>query len=319
MIDRRTLLASLPALPAAAMLAPARALAEAPMTAEQVPAVYRTRIGGIEITAISDGYIPYTPDIIQGPDPETIAAALEASVQANPLAGDVNCYVVNTGGTLCLIDAGGPASFIPTLGRFSSGLAAAGIAPEIIDRILLTHLHVDHIGGLTHADGSAAFPRASLTMLAAEHAFWTDPGLLSTAPEGFRPLVAAARQAVAAYADRLVLLEGEAGAAPGITTLPIPGHTPGMTGYRIASGDSQVLMWGDVLHVPAVQFAHPDWRLTFDTDGEAAARSRARIFDMTAADAIPVLGSHLPFPGYGHVTRSAGGFGYEPAWWDHFA
>lgn len=318
MIDRRTLLTALPALPTAALLEPAGARAEAPMTDAQVPAIYRTRLGETEITAISDGYIPFTAEIIQGALPETVAAALAGSVQASPLTGDVNCYVVNGGGRLCLIDAGGPSSFIPTLGRLPTGLAAAGIDAAAIDQVLLTHLHVDHIGGLTHADGSATFPQATLTMLAAEHAFWTDPGLLATAPDGFRPLVTAALAAVAAYADRLVLVDDETEVAPGITTLPIPGHTPGMTGYRIASGDRQMLMWADVLHVPAVQFAHPDWRLTFDADGDAAARSRARIFDMTATDHIPVLGSHLPFPGHGHVTRAGGAHAYEAAWWDHF-
>jgi glyoxylase-like metal-dependent hydrolase (beta-lactamase superfamily II) len=252
-------------------------------------------------------------------DPAAVATATEASPQANPFTGHVNAFTVNTGSKLYLIDAGGPAAFIPSLGRFSAGLAAAGIAPEQVDQVLLTHLHVDHIAGLTDTNGQAVFPNAGLTMLAEEHAFWTAPGFLENGPEPLKPLIAAAQAAVAAYADRLTLLSGEAEAAPGITTLPIPGHTPGMTGYRITSGDRQLLMWGDTVHIPALQFAHPDWHVAFDTDGPTAVTSRAKVLDMVTADRIPVLGSHLPFPGHGHVLKSGSAYAYEAAFWDHFA
>ncbi len=319
MITRRTLLQSLPAAAAGALVAPSPSLAEAPMSDHQVPAQYRLRLGDIEVTAISDGYIPFSPDIIQGGGPGSVAEALAASPQSQPLIGHVNTYVVNTGGRLCLIDAGGPASFIPTLGGLGAGLAAVGIDPAAIDQILLTHLHIDHIGGLLAADASAMFPNATLTLMADEHRYWTDPALLARADAGFRPLVEAAQRAVAGYADRLVLLSGEAEAGPGISTVPIPGHTPGMAGFRLHSGTEQLLMWGDVVHVPAVQFAHPDWRLSFDTDGAAAAASRARVLDMVARDRIGVLGSHLPFPGHGYVLRGAEGYRYGAGYWDHFA
>ena len=319
MITRRTLLQSLPGAAAGAFVLPSASQAEAPMSNHQVPAHYRLRLGEMEITALSDGYIPFSPEIVLAGDPGAVAAALADTPQSQPLIGHVNTYVVNTAGRLCLIDAGGPSSFVPTLGRLEAGLAAVGIDPAQIDQLLLTHLHIDHIGGLLSADGQAMFPNATLTLLAAEHNYWTDPALLASADAGFRPQVAAAQRAVAAYADRVVLLSGEAQAGPGISTLPIPGHTPGMAGYRLHSGDEQLLMWGDVVHVPAVQFAHPEWRLSFDTDGATAAASRARVLDMVASDRIGVLGSHLPFPGHGYVRRGPDGYRYEAAYWDHFA
>jgi hypothetical protein len=108
----------------------------------QVAGLYRTRFGDIEITAIADGIIPLDSGIVQGADPAAVAAATEASALANPFTGHVNAFTVNTGNKLYLIDASGLAAFIPSPGRFSAGLAAAGIAPELADQVLLTHLHV---------------------------------------------------------------------------------------------------------------------------------------------------------------------------------
>lgn len=316
MLNRRSLLFSAPALIAAPVLLPSAARAAAPQADKQAIGLYRTRIGSMEITAISDGYIPLPATIFSDTEPTAVAKAIEASPQTSALTIHINAFVVNTGTAIYMIDSGGPASYVPTIGRFNATLAAAGIAAEDVDQVLLTHLHIDHVGGLTDAAGKALFPNAGLTMLAAEHSFWTAPGFLENGPEQLKSIIAAAQGAVAAYADRLTLLTGEVDIAPGITTLPIPGHTPGMTGYRLSSGNDQILMWADVMHFPAIQFAHPDWHLALDTDKLAAATSRARVLDMVTADRIPVIGSHLPFPGHGHVLRKADGFQYEAAFWD---
>lgn len=321
MLTRRNFLTAAPAaLAAPAFLGTAAAWQSLPAWAQSTPAALlpstaRLKLGDIRITAILDCFIPMEAAILQA-DAGAVAAALEATPQLAPLSGHVNAFLIETVGKRYLLDAGGPAAFVPSLGGTTAALAALGVAPDSIDQVLISHLHVDHIESLTDATGAAVFTNAGLTMLTEEHAFWTQPGFTEGAPDGLKPLIGAATATVTAYADKLTLVSGETEVAPGITTLPIPGHTPGLTGFRIASGDRHLLMWADTVNVPAVQFAHPDWSVAFDTDGATAIASRARVLDIVTADRIPVLGSHLPFPGHGHVVKDGSAYRYEAAFWD---
>jgi glyoxylase-like metal-dependent hydrolase (beta-lactamase superfamily II) len=246
-----------------------------------------------------------------------VAAIAVASPQAHPLHGHVNAYAVNTGERLVLIDAGAPASFMPSVGRLPANLRAAGIAPAQVDTVLLTHLHIDHIGALLDDAGQPAFANAELVLAEAEFAFWSDPALLANAPEGFRPLVAAAQRVLAAHAGRIRRFARDGEVVRGIAAVALPGHTPGHSGYRIADGAGSLLVWGDIVHAPAVQFARPGISIAFDTDQDAARATRLRAFDRVVAERVPVAGMHLPFPGVGHIERRAEGFGFTPAWWSH--
>ena len=116
------------------------------------------------------------------------------------------------------------------------------------------------------------------------------------------------------YADRIRRV-GSGEAVPGLTLEAAPGHTPGHSMVRVASGPSQLLVWGDIVHAAALQFQQPDWSIAFDTDPNQAAASRKRVFDQAAADRLLVAGMHLPFPGVGHVTRRGDGYGYVPQSW----
>src|SRR6202035_2854822 len=97
---------------------------------------------------------------------------------------------------------------------------------------------------------------------------------------------------------------------PGITAVPAPGHTPGHTGWLVASGGDALLIWGDVVHLPGLQFAHPDAGMVFDVDGALAIVTRRRIMDMAATDRLRVTGMHMDFPGFGHVVRSGGAYAF---------
>lgn len=316
-ISRRDFM-GLAATAAAAPLLVRSVLAAAPQAGRQVPGVHRLRVGQAEITAINDGYLEFAPEVFPTASAEEINELLAAAFRpAGPWRGAVNAYAVNTGERLVLIDSGTATAFGPTLGKLPENLAAAGIDPAAVDVVLLTHMHPDHINGIVTGDGTAAFPNAELVVHQADWDFWTDESRTNAAPEAMRPFFLGAQKAVAPYAGRIRRVQGDGTeVAPGITLVELPGHTPGHCGFRVASDGAQMLIWGDIIHAPVLQFARPEWTVAFDVDAQTARATRARTLDMVAADRILVAGMHLDFPGFGHVVRDGDAYAFVPApWW----
>lgn len=304
------LLFALSAVAVPALVTPAHAAA--PLRGEQAPGYYRIMIGDIEVTALSDGTIDFPMDtLLTGERPEQIRAAFGKAFQRLPAESSMNQFLVNTGGRLVLVDAGAGTFFGPTLGRTLASLRAAGYTPEQVDDVVITHMHLDHTGGLVH-DGERSFPNATVHIARAEHDFWMQPANASKVPEGVRQSFAVAREALQPYSDagKLVTFDGEAVIAPGVRAIRLPGHTVGHTGYAIESRGETLLAWGDVVHAAAIQFADPSVRIVWDSDGQAARRERDAVLAQAAKEGFIVAGAHLPFPGLGHVTRAADGKGY---------
>lgn len=310
-IARRGVLAGLAALGGTA------ALAKAPFSGEQMPSVHRYRVGGIEVTAIGDGHFDLDTSLMPKATPDAVAAVQQDAFRpvGPTIRGAVNTYLVNTGDALILVDAGARDYFGPTVGKLLDSLAAAGHSPEQVDRLVLTHMHPDHIGGVTGADGSRVFPNATLHAHSADHAFWLDEDLRNAQPEAGRMFWDVAITSAAAYADRTELFGFEADLGGGVFTFDMSGHTPGHSGIRIASGNDQLLILGDVVHSAPLQFAHPDWGIAFDVDQEAAAATRMRALDMAATDRVMIAGMHIDFPGVGFVERAGEGYAFVPAPW----
>lgn len=283
---------------------------------QQIPGIIHRRVGAIAVTAVSDGYLDGSLDVIRGIEPAEAASLLRTAFRPVPRRTSVNCYLVRTGGRTVLIDTGCGATTQPSAGRLFANLDAAGVPPAAIDTVLLTHMHGDHSNGLTDAAGQALFPNATVSMHAAEWAYWSDRSNLAEVERSGRgvPYFDTARRQMAPYLDRLDLFEsGEV--APGITAVPLPGHTPGHTGYRIGSGADSLLIWGDIAHVPEVQIPHPDVTVIYDVDPAQAEASRCRILAETAADGQLVAGMHLHFPGYAHVIQDGAAFRLIPEPW----
>ncbi|WP_026873213.1 MBL fold metallo-hydrolase [Inquilinus limosus] len=318
-LTRRHVLAAALAAPALPLLAslPQPVLARAVPPAGQVPGLYRFKVGAFEVTSINDGMLNITLDQFPAADRAGAEALLQRAFQppaAIPTA--VNAYLVNTGDRLVLIDTGTAAAMGPSLGKVGANLKAVGVDPADVDLVVLTHMHPDHANGLIDPAGAAVFGKAELAVAEAEYGFWTDDGILSRAPAEVHPFFAMARAAVKPYAgDRLTRFGKEAEIAPGIRVLAAPGHTPGHSMIEVTSGDDRLLIWGDIVHAAALQFAKPDWAINFDVDQQAAIASRKRVLDRVAADRVLIAGAHLAFPGIGHVGRVGDGYEFVPAFW----
>jgi glyoxylase-like metal-dependent hydrolase (beta-lactamase superfamily II) len=284
-----------------------------------VTGIQRRAVGDITVTALLDGYLELDPtELLSGADAETIAGLLErAFIEGDAVATAVNAYVVETAERTLLVDGGAGGAFGPTAGELLDALDASGIARDAVDTVFCTHLHPDHIGAFTTADGAARFTNAELVVHDADRAFWSDDANFAGAGEMMRTFAAAAQAALGAYGDALRPVGDGAEIAPGVTARHLPGHTPGHTGLVLDSNGETLLLWADIVHVGPVQFPRPEASIAFDVDQPQAAATRQALFDEVATDRLMVAGSHVSFPSFGHLERRGDGYAFTPARWPY--
>ncbi len=279
------------------------------------PGFHHIKDGDATVTALNDGQFDADLAWVTGLPAAEAEAMLRDSFRIVPPRITVSCFLVRMGGRTILVDAGGGGAMGHMLGAAKQRLTALGVTPASIDTLLITHAHVDHVNGLLDAAGGALFPNAELVINEAETGFWLHKDVQAKAPEAAQAYFGIARRALAPYAARTRLVRDGAEVLPGVTAVHLPGHTPGHTGFRIASGDATLLIWGDVGHLPGLQFGQPVAGMAFDIDGEQGRATRARALDMVATDRVLLAGMHLDFPAFGHVRRAGTGYAFEPMVW----
>ena len=291
---------------------------QAPVAAEPAPAPAasvatssRRQVGEAQVTTLLDGRGQFPAgELFAGITPAEAGQLLQAggelagTPQAPAWHATVQGFVVDVGGQRVLIDTGTGGAMMPeTSGRLPAAMTAAGITPESVQHIVISHFHGDHLGGVLDAQGRPRYPNATLHVNAAELAHWRaqqqgDAGAL-------------ARKVAEAYGQKLkTFRSGEI--VPGLTAEPVTGHTPGHTVYRLSSGGRQMLFVGDLIHSVAIQMPRPQVTLNFDSDQNAARAARLAFLQRHAGQDVLFAGPHFPFPGVGRIEKAGDAYRYVP-------
>jgi glyoxylase-like metal-dependent hydrolase (beta-lactamase superfamily II) len=294
-----------------------------PAAEELVPSRYAVKIGEIEVLIISDGVLPL-PTKMLGHNVDAAERAVWLDNMFLPQEAfdwALNAVVVRSGSQVILIDAGlglDPELNLPRAGQLVKRLESAGIDLGSVTDVVLTHMHMDHVGGLL-VDGvkERLRPDLRIHVAAAEVKFWEAPDFTHVnMPPGFPDaLRAAAKQFANQYHNQLRLFDDEQEVAPGVVVSRTGGHTPGHSVVRIGSGKDKLMFAGDAVF--AVGFEHPDWFNGFEHDPEEAARVRVKLLKELAASGALLVATHMPFPSVGHVAVDGDAFRWVPVFWDY--
>ena len=272
------------------------------------------RIGDFQVLALSDGVnkraVGQQAQMLQG-DAAKNMADLERAYPSGELETTVNAFLLIKGKNLTLIDTGNGSNANPPMGRVLDNLRAAGYEPEQIGAVYLTHMHPDHIGGLSSGQ-EAVFKNATVYADQREAGYWLDDEAASQAPESLQRTFRTAKAMLEPYirAGKFKVFAPDEQLAPGVLVRELQGHTPGHVAYLIESKGAALAVFGDIIHVAAVQFADPSVTIAYDLDKAEAAKARIEIFKEAEAKGWFIAGAHLAFPGIGKLKNDGKG-GYE--------
>lgn len=321
--DRRNFMIGAGMVAGGALLAPVVGLssahaAPAPKAQGQAPAYYRTKVGAITVTTILDGSMTFADELFDDAKQDMLDQARRDYFikPGKSFPGFINVYLVETNGKRILIDTGAR-GYGPTMGKMKGTLALLGITPDMIDEVILTHAHPDHTNGLLDDQGKATFAKSKIRICDTELNFWFDDAKEAQFSQK-KQLFDFARKNLGPYktSGQIETYKFDADLGGGLSSVALPGHTPGHSGVRISDGSDQLLIWADIVHNAFLQFDHPEQSLSFDTDEDQARATRKKIFDQVASDRLRIGGMHLPFTAIGHLAKKSEGYAFVPQPWE---
>lgn len=267
------------------------------------PGYYEMALGDVQIIALSDGTVPQKLDeLLKDAKPGEIKQLLNDNFQTETLECSVNAYLVKSAGKLILIDVGTSDVYGPSLGHLTAGIEKIGYKPEQIDAILLTHIHMDHIGGLTKGD-ELTFPNADVYISKIEADYYLSSSNKEKAPESMKRFFdgAVLKLSPIKKAGKLKTFELGTEIFPGIRSIASQGHTAGHSFYTVESKGQKIMFWGDIMLSDVAQFSNPSITSVYDYDKKAATITRKKALEDAAAKGYWVAISHSSFPGIGHI------------------
>jgi glyoxylase-like metal-dependent hydrolase (beta-lactamase superfamily II) len=267
------------------------------------------RFGSFHVTALIDGVYKAPIEHLAHASSDGIRNAAVAAWDAPTVDMDVNFFLLRGQDGVTLVDAGTGPFWGPQLGLGRAALAAAGVQPKDVVRVLLTHLHGDHALGL-FADDGAYFPQAEIFAPKPDLDFFGNAALKETVPVYRRGGFDIAARLKAAYGQKVTPIE-EGAVLPEVEAVAMPGHTPGHFGYLIGEGANRLVLWGDLVHAPALQLDDPDFCFIYDADAAQGARSRRSIFARASGEGWTASGGHVS--GYVRVERAGEAWRFRAA------
>lgn len=318
-LSRRAFAFALPALSlAAGATAPlGGALAQqSPVAGRPALPVSQIKLGRFTVTALADGFADMPFAFFTGRTPQQIeaAAAAQFAARSSGIRLVFNQYLIEDGERRILVDTG-PAGAFGKTGDLPSALQSVGVTRDMIDAVIVTHMHVDHIGGLV-AGGRRNFAKAEIYADRRDIAYWTDGAKRSAAPDFLKSSFDASADLVRLY-PKLQAIDGEREIVRGVSIIDLAGHTPGHIGVRVQDGGKSLLMVSDMLFHPSLHPVAADIGFVFEQDPAAAQAMRARFFTRAAEEKALIAATHMPFPGLGHIVSESGRMRWLAAEWAH--
>ena len=258
----------------------------------------KTQVGDTEIFVLNDGNTTFEIDTFTSTSANKIKVLLAQSGQSS-IKTSFNAFLVKSGNEFTLVDSGAGDLFGPIAGNLNTALKESGVSRSDITKLIATHMHTDHIGGMIDSNGNRYFDNAELILSIKEHTFWSNTDNFTDNPGQQTH----ALKVLSAYSDRMTLCKANADLGRGLSSIDLPGHTAGHIGVNVSSNSSQFIIAGDIVHSQHLQFINPNIGVTFDQDYDMAKNSRLKMLNILSSEEIPFSGGHLLSPGVATVKR----------------